>query len=185
MCSFAAWRLHNCHFNSSHFVGAFVAASAWCGWLFVTSHNPISMSGHARLQPLVAAGSTHARDGLVCSGALCDQHAYNATLHPPTPLEDFERGAFYEFATALALFDVSDDGRAVPALEAAFMLEAHEKMIKKKHGVLTACVSPLESKPIRDAARCGALFSTLSRAAAQRIQAAAREGGSKAAAVPD
>jgi len=89
---------------------------------------------------------------------MCDQHRYNTTIHPPKPRVEFAPGRFYEFMNALIIFD----DPATTASESVFMLEHLKQVIKKKHGALVACVSPLApTTPIRDQKQCEALFERL------------------------
>lgn len=152
--SFAAWRLHNAHVTSAHLVDAFVAAGRR-GYFFVTAHNPIETSDHARLQPIVETSSgaaRHAERGWLCSGAMCDQHRYNASLHPPKASVAFGR-AHYEFVSAVAVFgDVAG--------EAALVLAAQRKNLAKRRGVHVACVAP-ERGASRDPATCASLLAGL------------------------
>lgn len=150
---FAAWRLHNAHVTSAHLVDAFVAAGRR-GYFFVTAHNPIETSDHARLQPIVSdsGAARHAEHGWLCSGAMCDQHRYNASLHPPKASVAFGR-AHYEFVSAVAVFgDVAG--------EAALVLAAQRKNLAKRRGVHVACVAP-ERGASRDPATCASLLAGL------------------------
>ena len=159
--SFAAWHLHTCHFNSSHLIDTFTLAPVRRGWLFIAGLGPIVSSNHLRLQPIITTSLGRTHDSLfggLCSGVMCDQHRYNTTIHPPKPRVKFTPGHFYEFMNALVIFD---DPSTTPS-ESAFMLEHLKQVIKKKHGALVACVSPLApTTPIRDQKQCEALFERL------------------------
>lgn len=140
--------------TSAHLVDAFVAAGRR-GYFFVTAHNPIETSDHARIQPIVETSSgaaRHAERGWLCSGAMCDQHRYNASLHPPKASVAFGR-AYYEFVSAVAVFgDVAG--------EAALVLAAQRKNLAKRRGVHVACVAP-ERGASRDPATCASLLAGL------------------------
>lgn len=139
--------------SSSHLVDAFLAAGRR-GSFFVSAHNPIETSDHARLQPIVApAGiARHATHGLLCSGAMCDQHHYSASLHPPKARVAFG-STFYEYLGAIAVFGDATD-------EAALLLEAHQRNLAKRHGVHVACVTPDRNGALvrRPPATCASLL---------------------------
>jgi len=142
--SFAAWKLHTCHFNSSHIVDSWLKLRRK-GTMITYVHNPILNSDNERIFPVIG---NHEIDSELCSDALCDQHIYNYGKHtskPVPPLQLFERPGrpFHLFMSAIFLFE--DAGKlSAPSIKALLNVE---RVMTKKRGMYASC-SPWGSDKI-------------------------------------
>ena len=86
---------------------------------------------------------------------MCDQHRYNASLHPRKARVTFKH-IYYEYIAAIAVFGDTTG-------EAALLLKAHQRNLVKRLGVHVACVTPEDdgTLALRAPATCASFLAGL------------------------
>jgi len=159
--SFAAWKLHTCHFNTSHIAASWITLNRR-GYLIVYTHNPVQDSDDQRIFPLFQPALTLDENKQLCANALCDQHYYHSSLgvvkpRPAVVLGDDDSKPFYLFMSAVFIFE--DLSGLSPSTRA--VIANVKKVMKKKGGIFSACALPGHSHVEYSNEKCVKLLAPL------------------------